>query len=236
MTLRLRQPTQEELLFGCLLQPRTQSSRARVSQPNIKLCRIPTTAIRIIPECSFHQSIPPLTSNSRRVSLVDVRRLFVGRKQWAKTSSSSPDLRQRTFLLVLPSPPESRRQFPRRIHVATSAVLSSAIGKTSQLKTSPITPLSLCHHSSTANDPARFQSKGEQSAAFSLRQQPFVQLALPPRVHRPEKWTIPATRTSAPTLGVATHVGNFEATEDVQQPTSCFSLTIFHFPLVWWSS
>ena len=38
------------------------------------------------------------------------------------------------------------------------------------------------------------------------------------------------------TLSLATHGGNFEATEDVPQPTSCYSLTIFHFPLVWWSS
>ena len=98
-------------------------------------------------------------------------------------------------------------------------------------------PRSAVTNSPKANDPARLQSKGERSAAYSLRQRPFSPLALTPRVHPPEKcWTIPATRASAPTLSLATHGGNFEATEDVPQPTSCYSLTIFHFPLVWWSS
>ena len=59
--------------------------------------------------------------------------------------------------------------------------------------------------SPTATNPARLQSKGERSAAYTLRQRPFSPLALPPRVQPPEKWwTIPATRASALTLGLAT--------------------------------
>ena len=82
--------------------------------------------------------------------------------------------------------------------------------------------------SPTATDPAPLQSKGERSAVYTPRQRPFSPLALTPRVHPPEKWsTIPATRASALTLGLVTHDGNFEPTEDAPQPTSCYSLTIF---------
>ena len=84
--------------------------------------------------------------------------------------------------------------------------------------------------SPTATDPALLQSKGERSAVYTPRQRPFSPHALPPRVHPPEKWsTIPATRASALTLGLVTHDGNFEPTEDVPHPTSCYSLTIFTF-------
>ena len=77
--------------------------------------------------------------------------------------------------------------------------------------------------------PRASKAKASAQLPSSLRQQPFVQLALPPRVHPPEKWTIPATRASAFTLGLVTHDGNFEPTEDVPQPTSCYSLSIFTF-------
>ena len=82
--------------------------------------------------------------------------------------------------------------------------------------------------SPTATDPAPPKQRRTLSCLHSPRQRPFSPHALPPRVHPPEKWsTIPATRASALTLGLVTHDGNFEPTEDAPQPTSCYSLTIF---------